>query len=100
MKLIHDYSETLDTEDIALDIVITESILETTAAICRILSRCESHVLLVGPTGSGKLDALHITCTYLNVKFASITPSRNYNINDFYNDLKMVCKRKISFKSS
>lgn len=79
-----------DTEDIALDTVITESILDTTASICRILSRSESHVLLVGPTGSSKIDALHVTCTYLGIKIASLTPLKNYSISDFYNDLKMV----------
>lgn len=74
----------------ALDTVITESILEITASICRILSRSESHVLLVGPTGSSKIDALHVACTYLGIKIASITPFKNYSLTNFYNDLKMV----------
>lgn len=60
------------------------------ASICRTLSRFESHVLLVGPTGSIKIDALHIACTYLGIKIATITPIKNYSMIDFYNDLKTV----------
>lgn len=70
--------------------VVNDLLLETTASICRTLSRSESHVLLAGPTGSLKVDALHIACTYLGIKIATITPVKNYNMNDFYNDLKMV----------
>lgn len=81
---------TLDTDDIGIHAVVNELLLETTASICRALSRIESHVLLAGPTGSIKNDALHIACIYLGIKFTSITPVKQYNINDFYNDLKMV----------
>lgn len=70
--------------------MITDTLLDTTASVCRILSRNESHILLAGPTGSCKIDAIYISCTFLGVKLLSITPLKNYNINDFYNDLKMV----------
>lgn len=79
-----------DADDIVLHTVINEPLLETTISICRALSRLESHVLLAGPTGSDKIDALHIACTYMGIKFVSITPVKNFNMNDFYNDLKMV----------
>lgn len=70
--------------------VVNSLFLETTASICRTLSRIESHILLAGPTGSMKIDAFHVACTYLGIKMMSITPVKNYNMNDFYNDLKMV----------
>lgn len=70
--------------------MITDTLLDTTASICRTLSRNESHILLAGPMGSNKIDSLYIACTFLGIKLASITPVKNYNINDFYNDLKMV----------
>lgn len=70
--------------------MITDTLLDTTASVCRILSRNESHILLAGPTGSCRIDAIYISCTFLGVKLLSITPLKNYNINDFYNDLKMV----------
>lgn len=79
-----------DNEDIALDTVVTETILATTASICRVLSRNESHLLLAGATGCGLIDSLHIATTYLGVKLMSITPIKNYDISDFYSDLKMV----------
>lgn len=79
-----------DTEDIVLYTVVNDLLLETTASICRTLSRIESHILLVGPTGTLKIDALHIACAHLAIKIASITPVNNYNTNDFFNDLKMV----------
>lgn len=78
------------TEDIILYTVVDQMLLDTIASICRTLSKPESHVLLAGPSGSIKFDALHIACTYLGIKIASITPVKNYNMNDFYNDLKVV----------
>lgn len=79
-----------DTEDIVLYTVVNDLLLETTASICRTLSRLESHIVLAGPTGTLKTDSLHIACAHLAIKIASITPVKNYNTNDFYNDLKMV----------
>lgn len=90
MHLKLDLFKFTGTEYIALDSVITETLLNTTASISRILSRKESHILLAGPTGSCKIDAIYISCTFLGLKLMSITPLKNYNINDFYNDLKMV----------
>lgn len=79
-----------DTDDIVLHTVVNELLLNTTASICRTLSRCESHLLLAGQTGSIKTDSLHIACIHLGIKFTSITPIKSYGMNDFYNDLKMV----------
>lgn len=79
-----------DTDDIVLHTVVNELLLNTTASICRTLSRCDSHLLLAGQTGSIKTDSLHIACIHLGIKFTSITPIKSYGMNDFYNDLKMV----------
>lgn len=96
--IIKDTFSISETENIVLYTVVNDLLLETTASICRTLSRSESHLVLTGPTGSMKIDALHIACTYLGIKIASITPAKNYNMNDFYNDLKMVFIEKIASK--
>lgn len=70
--------------------VVTDLLLDTIASICRTIARDETHIVLAGPTGSIKFDALHIACTYLGIKMATITPVKNYSTQDFYNDLKMV----------
>lgn len=85
-----------DTEDIAMHTVVSELLLDTISSICRTLARNETHILVAGPTGSIKFDALHIACTHLGIKIASITPVKNYNIHDFYNDLKMVINHQFS----
>lgn len=73
--------------------VVSDLLLETVAAICRTFARNESHILLAGPTGSMKFDALHLACTHLGIKMITITPVKNYSINDFYNDLKTVIEQ-------
>lgn len=79
------------TEDLCLDsVIVHQGILQTTADICRVISRLDSHLLIVGLAGSGKLECIHISCTYLNIKLMTITPSKNYAIDDFFSDLKMV----------
>lgn len=60
-------------------------------SICRALSREESKLLLCGRTGIGRTEALHIACTILNVKIFELVPIANYRLEDFHNDLKMVC---------
>lgn len=79
------------TEDLCLDfMVVHQGILRTTANICRVISRPDSHLLIVGLTGSAKLECIHIACTYLNQKLMTITPLKGYSIDDFFSDLKMV----------
>lgn len=73
-----------------MEIVVTQDILFATASICRTLSRSGGHLVLSGLAGTGKLESLFLTCTYLNIKLATITPSRNYDMEEFYNDIKMV----------
>lgn len=79
------------TEDLCLDcVVVHQGILDTTANVCRVISRPNSHLLVVGLTGSGKRECIHVACTYLNIKLMTITPLKNYSIDDFFSDLKMV----------
>lgn len=40
--------------------------------------------------GSGRKESLHIACTILQIKVFSPVPVKNYKIEDFYNDLRMV----------
>lgn len=80
----------LDTESICMEIVVTQEILSTTASVCRALSRPSGHLILSGLAGSGKLESMFIAGTFLNIKMATITPVKNYGLDDFYNDIKMV----------
>lgn len=69
---------------------ISDEVLSTTAPICRILSRPESHLVLVGSAGSGKVESVHIACTHLNVKLLTLSLVKNYSMDDFFADLKLV----------
>lgn len=80
----------LGTEDIYLETPVTNEMLATTAAICRALSRRASNLLLCGPIGSGRNEALHVACSILGTKISIPTPVLNYGMTDFYNDLKAV----------
>lgn len=73
-----------------MEIVVTQEILATTASVCRTLSRSSGHLILSGPAGSGKLESMFLACTFLNIKVATITPVKNYSLEDFCNDIKMV----------
>lgn len=75
--------------------IVGPEFLQSTASICRALSRPATHLVLLGMAGSGKMESLHIACNILNIKLVSVIPIRNYGIEDFYGDIKIVSvKRK------
>lgn len=69
---------------------ITIDLLTATTVICRALSRHETNLLICGPIGCGRNEALHIACSILGTKIATPIPVQNYSMPDFYNDLKAV----------
>lgn len=77
-------------EDVKLQVVIGPELLQLTSSICRALSRPATHAILVGAAGSGKDESLHIACNILNIKLMSVTPVRNYSLDDFYGDIKLA----------
>lgn len=81
------------TEDIFMENVIGPELLETTASICRALSRESTHLILVGMVGCGKMESLHIACNVLSIKLLTVIPVKSYDIEDFYADIKIVCKK-------
>ncbi|XP_053681370.1 cytoplasmic dynein 2 heavy chain 1 [Anopheles nili] len=77
-------------EHVLVDVPMSESFCETTASICRALSRPGTNLVLCGRTGSGRIQALYTACTMLSVRVAFPQMSRNYSMGEFTNDLKIV----------
>lgn len=61
-----------------------------TAKIARILARTNTHLMLLGPAGGRQLDALYLAATMQQAKIQIIQGGKNYDLTDFYNDLKLV----------
>lgn len=74
---------------------ISDELLNATASICRVLSRPESHLVLVGSAGGGKIECIHIACTQLYIKFFTLSLVKNYSMDDFFADLKLVSLLKM-----
>lgn len=79
-----------DTEDVHLQAVIGPELFQMSASICRALCRPKTHLILLGMAGCGMMESLHISCNVLNIKMLSVTPVKNYAMEDFYSDIKIV----------
>lgn len=73
-----------------MELPITKDILHLTANISCVLSQSGKNLLLCGMNGSGRKESMHIACSFLQIKVFSPVPVKNYKIEDFYNDLRMV----------
>lgn len=73
-----------------MEVPITKHILRLTSYVCCVLSQPGKNLLLCGMNGSGRKESLHIGCSFLQIKIFSPIPVKNYKIEDFYNDLRMV----------
>ncbi|KAJ6628053.1 Cytoplasmic dynein 2 heavy chain 1, partial [Pseudolycoriella hygida] len=82
-------------DDVLIELPITRDILHLTSFVCSVLSQPGKHILLCGMNGSGRKDSLHVVCTFLQIKIFSPTPVKNYKIEDFYNDLRMVMQTSV-----
>ena len=56
----------------------------------RALSRPESNICICGKLKSGRFESTALACTILNIKIFYLQVTKNYNVNDFYNDLKLA----------
>lgn len=89
MKIYLTFSN-LGSDDVLVDVPITKDILRLTAHVCSVLSQPGKNLLLCGMNGSGRKESMHIGCTFLQIKIFSPVPVKNYKIEDFYNDVRMV----------
>uniref|UniRef100_A0A1B0CJW6 Cytoplasmic dynein 2 heavy chain 1 n=1 Tax=Lutzomyia longipalpis TaxID=7200 RepID=A0A1B0CJW6_LUTLO len=77
-------------EHIAIDAPVTDQLLTTVAAVCRAISRPETHMLIAGLTGSGRKESLYIAGALLQTKIYTLQASANYAMGDFFSDLKLA----------
>lgn len=73
-----------------MELPITNDILRLTSNISCVLSQSGKNLLLCGMNGFGRKESMHVACTFLQIKVFSPVPVKNYKIEDFYNDLRMV----------
>lgn len=83
-----------------MEVPITKDILRLTSYVCDVLSQPGKNLLLCGMNGSGRIESMHIGCTFLQIKIFSPIPVKNYKIEDFYNDLRMVAFMNYKFSYS
>ncbi|GAB0096653.1 Cytoplasmic dynein 2 heavy chain 1 [Sergentomyia squamirostris] len=79
-----------NTEHISIDSPVTNQVLATVAAVCRVISRPETHMILGGLSGSGRRECIYIAGVLLQTKIHTLQPTPKYLMNDFFNDLKMA----------
>ena len=64
--------------------------MKAVSSIIRALCRPESNICVCGKLKSGRFEATALACTILNIKIFYLQVTKDYNLNDFYNDLKLV----------
>ena len=90
VRYLTHYTLNVGSDDVFMDVPITKDILRLTSYVCDVLSQPGKNLLLCGINGSGRKESMHIGCTFLQIKIFSPIPVKNYKIEDFYNDLRMV----------
>lgn len=79
-----------NTEMAVIDLPVTTELKKTVSSMVRTLTRPEKNICTAGKLGSGRFESTIIACTILNIKVFYPQVTRNYSLNDFTNDLKMV----------
>ncbi|EDW77285.2 uncharacterized protein Dwil_GK18215 [Drosophila willistoni] len=79
-----------NTESYNIAAPITEELLHHTAKVARILSRNDSHLLILARSGGRQLDAIYIAATLQQAKVSTLQGGSDYNLGEFYNDLKLA----------
>lgn len=88
MHIIHIIILT-DSETAAIDIPITVEVMKAVSSIVRALCRPGTSLCLSGKIGSGRFESTVLACTLLNIKIFYPQVTKDYSLNDFYNDLKL-----------
>ncbi|XP_055916348.1 cytoplasmic dynein 2 heavy chain 1 [Eupeodes corollae] len=77
-------------ETFIIDEPITKELLDQSAKIARVISRPNSHLMIIAQPSGRHLDAMNIASTQLQAKIYLPQGVKDYNIQDFYNDLKLA----------
>ena len=79
-----------DSETYIIDEPITKELLEQSSKIARTISRPNTHLMIIAQPSGRHIDALYIASTQLQAKVLLPQGVKEYNLADFYNDLKLV----------
>ncbi|CAG9798387.1 unnamed protein product [Chironomus riparius] len=80
------------THNAKMDIVLFDYALQHLNKICRIISMPGGSALLVGMGGSGRQSLTRLAAAMLNQKHFQPEITKNYGLNEFRDDLKMMLK--------
>lgn len=80
-------------EEMSVKLVLFDEVLEHILRIDRVLRQPLGHMLLVGASGVGKTTLSRFVSWINNITVFQIKAGRNYNLNDFDNDIREVMKR-------
>jgi len=76
-----------------LSIFMFQFSMEHVLRICRILKLTDSHMLLVGLGGSGKMALCQLACYIMNIDAYTIEIKKNFSLDDWKDELKKILKR-------
>lgn len=64
--------------------------MKSVSSLVRALSRPQTNICLCGKIGSGRFESTVLACTILDIKIFYPQVTKDYSVNDFYNDLKLT----------
>lgn len=79
-----------NSEAAIIDLPVTNELMKSVASMVRALSRPGTNICLAGKLGSGRFESTVLACTLLNVKIFYPQVTKNYSLNEFVNDLRLV----------
>ncbi|CDK26410.1 unnamed protein product [Kuraishia capsulata CBS 1993] len=80
-------------EELSVNLILYDELIEHVLRINRVLRQPQGHMMLVGPTGSGKTTITKFVAWMNGIEFAHLTPSRAYSLSDFDSMLRDLIKR-------
>ncbi|KAI8114967.1 Cytoplasmic dynein 2 heavy chain 1, partial [Lucilia cuprina] len=79
-----------NSESFIIDAPVTKELLEQTSKLARLLTRNNTHILMVGTAGERQMDCIYAAATMQQAKIQLLQGGCNYGLMDFYNDLKLA----------
>ena len=80
-------------EELNIPLVVFDDVLDHILRIDRVLKQPLGHLLLVGSSGVGKTTLSKFVSWINNLSVYQIKAGRDYQLLDFDNDLREICKR-------
>ena len=80
-------------EELSVPLVVFDSVIDHILRIDRVLKQPLGHLLLVGASGVGKTTLSRFVAWLNNLQVFQIKAGRNYSVEDFDADLRLVMKR-------